>query len=95
MSARATLLWRLAACAVSVAFVLLYTSQQRHFQDEYDRLNDKYSKLMVHSDGLAAQLQCKFCIPFVTDHSFIRTMCINNYYNYMVIEDHKRLSIYL
>lgn len=55
-----TVLWsRLTLGVLSVIFLLLYTAQYKKYRSNYAYLSDKCSKLMVHSSGLSAQLQCK------------------------------------
>ncbi|VDM09220.1 unnamed protein product [Wuchereria bancrofti] len=55
-----TVLWsRLTLGVLSVIFLLLYTAQYKKYRSNYAYLSDKCSKLMVHSGGLSAQLQCK------------------------------------
>ncbi|VDM39283.1 unnamed protein product [Toxocara canis] len=57
MSSKSLFWWRLALCVVSVAFLLLYTSQYSSYREQYAKLMYKYSQSVVHSDGLAAQLR--------------------------------------
>lgn len=59
MSLRALFWSRLALGVLLFAFFLLYSAQYRKYRAEYAHLADKYSKLMIHSDGLSAQLQRK------------------------------------
>lgn len=54
------ILWsRLTLGALSVVFLIYYIAQYKKYHSNYAYLFDKCSKLMVHSSGLSAQLQCK------------------------------------
>uniref|UniRef100_A0A915AZ40 Uncharacterized protein n=1 Tax=Parascaris univalens TaxID=6257 RepID=A0A915AZ40_PARUN len=57
MSSKALLWSRIALCFISVAFLLLYTSQYSSYRMQYSKILQKYSESVVHSDGLAAQLR--------------------------------------
>uniref|UniRef100_A0A9J2PG36 Protein CASP n=1 Tax=Ascaris lumbricoides TaxID=6252 RepID=A0A9J2PG36_ASCLU len=57
MSSKALLWSRIALCFISVAFLLLYTSQYSTYRMQYSKILQKYSESVVHSDGLAAQLR--------------------------------------
>ncbi|VDK61829.1 unnamed protein product [Onchocerca ochengi] len=57
MNLRAVLWSRLVVGVLLVIFLLLYTAQYKNYQSNYAYLADRYSKLVVHSGGLSAQLQ--------------------------------------
>ncbi|VDO56655.1 unnamed protein product [Onchocerca flexuosa] len=57
MNLRAVLWSRLVVGVLFVVFILLYTAQYKEYHSNYAYLADKYSKLVVHSGGLSAQLQ--------------------------------------
>uniref|UniRef100_A0A0R3S185 Transmembrane protein n=1 Tax=Elaeophora elaphi TaxID=1147741 RepID=A0A0R3S185_9BILA len=53
-----TVLWsRLTLGVLSVILLMFYITQCNKYYSDYASLSDKYSKLMVHSSGLSAQLQ--------------------------------------
>ncbi|KAL3994219.1 hypothetical protein ACH3XW_20845 [Acanthocheilonema viteae] len=57
MNLRKVLWSRLILGVLSVIFVIFYVTQYKEYHSNYAHLSDKYSKLMVHSSGLGAQLQ--------------------------------------
>lgn len=72
MSSKALLWSRIALCFISVAFLLLYTSQYSTYRMQYSKILQKYSESVVHSDGLAAQLrgQLNFFVSVIIVFNF-------------------------